>query len=133
VGAFANLSAYHASKWALEAMNESLSLEVAPMGIAVTLVEPGGYGTDWAGASARWSARMPAYDGVREAAAQRRGGQAPGDPAAAAQALLEVVDAERPPLRVLFGAQAPQIVSGIYERRLETWREWADTAKRAQG
>ncbi len=133
IGAFANLGAYHASKWALEGITESLAAEVAPMGVKVTLVEPGGFGTDWAGASSRRSAPMAEYDPVREAAAGRRGGQAPGDPRAAAMALLEVVDAEEPPLRVLFGAQAPTIVTGIYQRRLQTWEDWDHTTQRAQG
>ena len=133
VGAFANLGAYHASKWALEAISESLAIEVEPLGIHVTLVEPGGFDTDWAGSSARTSPHSTTYDFVREAAARRRGGQAPGSPAAAAAALLEIVDSEHPPLRALFGAQAQQIVTGIYERRLDTWREGAALARRAQG
>jgi NAD(P)-dependent dehydrogenase (short-subunit alcohol dehydrogenase family) len=133
IGAFANLGAYHASKWALEAISESLALEVQPLGIRVTLVEPAGYGTDWAGPSARHSQPRPEYDFVREAAARRRGGQAPGDPAAAARALLEVVDSDDPPLRVLFGAAAEQIVTGVYEKRLAGWREWSELAQRAHG
>jgi len=133
VGAFANLGAYHASKWALEAISESLALEVAEFGVHVTLVEPAGYGTDWAGASARHSAPRPEYEFVREAAARRRGAAAAGDPAAAARALLEVVDAPEPPLRVLFGAAAEGIVTGIYEKRLAEWRAWSELAARAQG
>ncbi|MFC8799047.1 SDR family NAD(P)-dependent oxidoreductase [Promicromonospora sp. NPDC057138] len=133
VGAFANLGAYHASKWALEAVSESLAIEVEPLGIRVTLVEPGGFDTDWAGPSARTSAPSATYDFVREAAARRRGGQAPGSPAAAAEALLEIVDSEHPPLRALFGAQAQQIVTGIYERRLKTWQDGADLARRSHG
>jgi NAD(P)-dependent dehydrogenase (short-subunit alcohol dehydrogenase family) len=133
IGAFANLGAYHASKWALEAISESLAAEVGELGIAVTIVEPGGFATDWAGSSARHAEPMPEYAFVREAAARRRGGHSPGDPAAAAQALLEIVDADQPPLRVLFGAQAPQLVEGIYARRLQTWKDWEPTAKRAHG
>lgn len=133
LGAFANLGAYHASKWALEALSESLAVEVARFGIHVTIVEPGGYDTDWAGSSARRSAQLAAYDPMREEAAARRGAQAPGDPSAAAQALLEVVDTAEPPLRVLFGAQAPGIVRGIYERRLAGWDTWAKLAVRAHG
>ncbi|HEU5157453.1 MAG TPA: oxidoreductase [Streptosporangiaceae bacterium] len=132
VGAFTNLGAYHASKWALEGISESLALEVAAFGIKVTLVEPGGFATDWAGTSARRSPALPDYDGVREAAAARRGAQPPGHPDAAARALLEVVDAEEPPLRVLFGAAAPQIVTGIYERRLAEWKQWERLAYNAQ-
>jgi NAD(P)-dependent dehydrogenase (short-subunit alcohol dehydrogenase family) len=133
VGAFANLGAYHASKWGLEALSESLALEVARFGIRVTLVEPGGFDTDWAGSSARRSRPLGAYDPMREEAAARRGAQAPGTPAAAAQALLEVVDATEPPLRVLFGTQAPTIVRGIYERRLAEWQAWEHVAAVAQG
>jgi NAD(P)-dependent dehydrogenase (short-subunit alcohol dehydrogenase family) len=133
IGAFANLGAYHASKWALEAMSESLAAEVASYGVHVTLVEPGGYDTDWAGPSARRSVPHGAYDPMREQAASRRSAQAPGDPAAAARALLEVVDSPTPPLRVLFGAQAPGIVRGIYERRLAEWDAWTDLSVAAQG
>ncbi|MDP4500556.1 SDR family NAD(P)-dependent oxidoreductase [Nonomuraea turcica] len=133
VGAFTNLGAYHASKWALEGISESLALEVAAFGIKVTLVEPGGFATDWAGASARRSPALPEYDGVREAAAARRSVQPPGDPGAAARTLLEVVDSDEPPLRVLFGAQAPGIVTGIYQRRLAEWKKWELLAHEAQG
>ena len=73
----------------------------------VTLIEPGGFDTDWAGPSAKHAARLPAYDEVRaavEAKAQQALGQLPGDPEASAAALLKVVDAEEPPLRVFFGA-----------------------------
>jgi hypothetical protein len=57
----------------------------------------------------------------------------PGDPEAAARTLLEVVDSDEPPLRVLFGAQAPGIVTGIYQRRLAEWKEWEPLAHEAQG
>jgi NAD(P)-dependent dehydrogenase (short-subunit alcohol dehydrogenase family) len=131
IGAFANLGAYHASKWALEALSESLATEVARFGIHVTIVEPGGYDTDWSGSSARRSTPFAAYDPMREEAAARRSAQAPGDPRAAAQVLLEVVDAAEPPLRVLFGAHAPGIVRGIYQRRLAEWNAWDDLTQRA--
>jgi NAD(P)-dependent dehydrogenase (short-subunit alcohol dehydrogenase family) len=133
VGAFANLGAYHASKWALEAISESLAIEVEPLGIHVTLVEPGGFDTDWAGPSARTSEHSATYEFVREAAARRRGAQAPGSPEAAADALLRIVDSEHPPLRALFGAQALPIVTAIYERRLRTWQDGAELARLAHG
>ncbi len=137
VMAVPNLGAYHASKWALEALSESLAAEVARFGVHVTLVEAGGYDTDWAGSSARRSAPLPAYDAMRGEMAGRRGASVPGDPSAAAQALLEVVDAEQPPLRVLFGAlfgvPVPEIARGVYERRLKEWAAWEDLAARAYG
>ena len=133
VGAFANLGAYHASKWALEAMSESLAGEAARFGVRVTIVEPGGYDTDWAGASARHSTHLDAYEPMRQEAASRRGAQTPGDPTAAAHALLTVVDSDQPPLRVLFGEQAPGIVRRIYERRLDEWQRWESLSMAAQG
>jgi NAD(P)-dependent dehydrogenase (short-subunit alcohol dehydrogenase family) len=137
VMAVPNMGAYHASKWALEALSESLAAEVARFGVHVTLVEPGGYDTDWAGSSSRHSNPLPPYDTMREEMAARRSASVPGDPAAAARALLDVVDAEQPPLRVLFGAlfgvPVPEIVRGIYDRRLEEWAAWEDLAVRAYG
>lgn len=62
VMAFPNLGGYHASKWAVEGLTESLVQEVSKFGIKVTLVEPGGYETDWAGASAVHAAPLPQYD-----------------------------------------------------------------------
>lgn len=124
IGAFANLGAYNASKWALEALSESLAIEVAPFGIHVTIVEPGGYETDWAGTSSRHSQPLPQYDFIREAAAARRGGQTAGSPAAAANALLELVDTDAPPLRVIFGGQAAGIARAILERRIAEWMQW---------
>jgi NAD(P)-dependent dehydrogenase (short-subunit alcohol dehydrogenase family) len=83
ISAFLNTGAYHASKWALEGLSQSLAQEVAGFGIKVTLIEPSGYATDWAGSSARHAAPLPAYDGVREQAAQARSRRfTPGDPAA---------------------------------------------------
>jgi NAD(P)-dependent dehydrogenase (short-subunit alcohol dehydrogenase family) len=132
-----NMGAYHASKWALEALSESLAAEVARFGVHVTLVEPGGYDTDWAGSSARHSDPLPAYDTMREQMAARRSTSVPGDPAAAARTLLDIVDAEQPPLRVLFGAlfgvPTPEVVRGVYERRLKDWTAWEDLAVRAYG
>jgi NAD(P)-dependent dehydrogenase (short-subunit alcohol dehydrogenase family) len=132
-----NLGAYHASKWALEALSESLAGEVARFGVHVTLVEPGGYDTDWAGSSSRHSHPLAPYDTTREEAAARRSATVSGDPAAAAQALLDIVDADQPPLRVLFGTlfgvPVPEVVRGIYDRRLKEWEAWEDLAIRAYG
>src|SRR6201999_2466521 len=72
ITAFPNIGAYHASKWALEGFSPALAQEVAGFGIHVTLVEPGGVATDWAGPSAKVSKRMEAYEPVRAAMAERR-------------------------------------------------------------
>ena len=105
ISAFPNIGIYNASKWALEAFSQSLAAEVADFGIKVTLIEPGGYSTDWGGASAKHAQPNPAYDAYREKAAEQRG---PGSPRPATRwparaAVLQVVDAEKPPLRVFFG------------------------------
>jgi NAD(P)-dependent dehydrogenase (short-subunit alcohol dehydrogenase family) len=133
VTAFPGIGMYHASKWALEAFSQSLSLEVADLGINVTLVEPQGYTTDWGGPSAIQAEQMAAYDGVRERNAKRRGSIVPGDPEASGPAILKLVDAEKPPLRCFFGATAFGMVRPDYESRIASWEEWDWLAKEAHG
>ena len=133
ISAFPNVGMYHASKWGLEGFSQALAIEVAPFGISVTLVEPGGFSTDWGGSSARHATALPAYEQVREAGRQRRGTQTPGDPKASAEAILKVVDAEKPPLRVFFGTAPLGIATADYESRLATWREWQPVSELAQG
>ncbi|WP_433728050.1 SDR family NAD(P)-dependent oxidoreductase [Nocardia sp. CA-129566] len=125
-------SAYHASKWALEGLSESLAQEVAGFGIKVTLVEPGSYATDGAAGGVHAEAD-PAYAGLREAFAAYAQTLDLGDPAAAGRALVEIVDSANPPLRVFFGSQGNQIVSQVYNDRLETWANWQDLATKAHG
>jgi NAD(P)-dependent dehydrogenase (short-subunit alcohol dehydrogenase family) len=135
ISAFMNTGAYHASKWGLEGLSQSLAQEVAGFGIKVTLIEPGGYATDWAGSSARHATPMPAYDGVREQAARQRAGRipAPGDPAATRDAVLRLVDAPNPPLRLFLGEMPLSVATTDYASRLATWREWQPVAAAAQG
>jgi NAD(P)-dependent dehydrogenase (short-subunit alcohol dehydrogenase family) len=135
ISAFAGIGMYHASKWALEGLSQALAQEVQPFGIHVTLIEPGGFSTDWGGASARRSDALEAYRDVREASQQRRARAATsaGDPAASAEAVMRIVDAEEPPLRVFFGSAPLAIAEQDYERRLATWREWQPVAELAQG
>jgi NAD(P)-dependent dehydrogenase (short-subunit alcohol dehydrogenase family) len=135
VSAFPNIGIYNASKWALEAFTQSLAAEVADFGIKVTLIEPGAYSTDWSGASAKHAAPNPAYDAYREKAAEQRKARAgnPGDPAATREAVLKVVDAENPPLRIFFGDGPLAIATRDYESRLATWREWEPVSVAAHG
>jgi NAD(P)-dependent dehydrogenase (short-subunit alcohol dehydrogenase family) len=133
IGAFPTLGGYHASKWALEGLTESLAQEVAGFGIKVTLVEPGGFSTDWAGSSAVHADPNPAYQPMRDAMAARSSGSQPGDPAATGAALLQIVDADNPPLRVLFGSQPTELVKHIYAQRLQTWADWEHVSHAAQG
>jgi NAD(P)-dependent dehydrogenase (short-subunit alcohol dehydrogenase family) len=135
ISAFVNIGMYHASKWALEGISQSLALEVAEFGIKVTIIEPGGYATDWGGSSARHTAPLPAYDGTREAGARARASRqsTPGDPYATRQAVLQIVDAEKPPLRVFFGDGPLAIATADYESRLAIWREWEPLSIAAHG
>ena len=133
VVAFPSLGGYHASKWALEGFSEALAQEVAGFGIAVTVVEPGGYATDWGGASAAHSDPIAVYDGVRKALGEQMSGMEIGDPAAVGGALLQVVDAEQPPLRIIFGGSPLPLVQHVYGERLKTWEDWAAVSQAAQG
>ena len=135
ISAFPLVGAYHASKWALEGFSQTLAQEVADFGIHVTLIEPGGFSTDWSGPSAKHSEQLPAYDEVRERImAQRAERNAePGDPTSSAAAVLRVVDAEEPPLRVFFGRAPLGIARADYESRLQTWEQWNDVSVLAQG
>jgi NAD(P)-dependent dehydrogenase (short-subunit alcohol dehydrogenase family) len=134
VTAFAGIGMYHASKWALEAFSQSLSLEVADLGIHVTSVEPQGYSTDWGGPSAIHADPIDAYDPIREVRQKRRTSiKSPGDPEATGPAILKLVDAERPPLRCFFGADAFDMVRPDYESRLASWEEWDWLAQEAHG
>ena len=135
ISAFPNVGAYHASKWALEGFSQALAQEVADFGIHVTLIEPGGFSTDWSGPSAKKSTEIAAYDPIRDKAAKLRSSRqsTPGDPTATRSALLKVVDAEKPPLRVFSGDAPLQIATKDYESRLDTWREWQPVAVEAHG
>ena len=101
----------------------------------MTLIEPGGFSTDWAGPSARHSDLHPAYAEIHEQVQEARTARVgtPGDPTASAAAVLKVVDAENPPLRIFFGAAPLGIAEQDYESRLATWREWQPVSVEAQG
>jgi NAD(P)-dependent dehydrogenase (short-subunit alcohol dehydrogenase family) len=135
VQAFPTIGLYHASKWALEGFSQSLAQEVAGLGIRVTIVEPTGYSTDWSGPSAVQADHIAAYDPVREAL-QARFAAVPnrrGDPQATGPAILELVDAEQPPLRVFFGDGPLGVIREEYARRIATWEQWAEFSVRAHG
>jgi NAD(P)-dependent dehydrogenase (short-subunit alcohol dehydrogenase family) len=135
ISAFPNIGIYNASKWALEGFSQALAQEVADFGVKVTLIEPGGFDTDWGGASARHATPNPAYDEFRVKAAEQRKARvsSPGDPNASAAAVLAVVDADEPPLRVFFGTAPIRIAKADYDSRLAIWEEWQHVAELAQG
>ncbi|MCH5676988.1 SDR family NAD(P)-dependent oxidoreductase [Streptomyces gilvus] len=131
LAAFPTLGLYNASKWALEGMSEALAQEVGPLGIRVTIVEPGPYGTDWSGTSAVHTHPLPAYGPVREARRAGAAARAPQDPRATAGVILELVDTDEPPLRLFLGTYPYPVVEAAYRQRLETWNTWRPLAARA--
>ena len=135
ISAFPLVGAYHASKWALEGLSQSLSQEVAGFGIHITLIEPGGFSTDWAGSSAKHSKELPAYEDFRKSVMEQRSSRngEPGHPEATRGPILEIVDAEEPPLRVFFGRSPIGIAKADYAKRIATWEQWQPVSERAQG
>ena len=133
VNAFPTVGLYHASKWALEGFSQSLAAEVAPFGIKVTLIEPGGFATDWGGASAQRAQPLSVYDDARAKIAAVRSRNVPGDPDATGPAILKVVDAPEPPLRIFFGSSGLPMTRAEYARRIEMWEKWNGVSLEAQG
>jgi len=134
VNAFPTVGLYHASKWALEGFSQSLAAEVRGFGIKVTIVEPTGFSTDWAGPSSVRADELPAYDEVRAARAESMKARGPrGVPEATGPAILKVVDAEDPPLRIFFGRGTLEMIRAEYASRLAVWEQWDDVAREAHG
>ena len=125
---------YCASKWAFEALHESLAHEVQPFGIKVTLIEPGAYATEFGSpASLRMAPGMDAYAELRQRMFGRLKGGERGEPAATAAAVLQVVDAPHPPLRFILGSTGLPMVRAAYADRLATWEAWEALSNAAQG
>lgn len=124
------ISFYHGSKFALEGISESLAKEVRSLGIYVTAVEPGGFRTDWAGRSMVRSDRHIAdYDAVFDPLRERRknfSGHQPGDPYKAGEAILKLVASDDPPMHLLLGRDAMNMVReklGLLKSEFDAWEQ----------
>ena len=120
-------AAYSAAKWAIEGFSEVLAQEMTLVGVKVTIVEPGGFRTDFAGASTKLEAGRPEYDAVVGRAARMQAqydGRQPGDPKRAAQVLLQLAAMDAPPLRLPLGSDAIAAISGSDQRRLAELERW---------
>ena len=120
---------YAAAKFGVEGFSESLSKEVGPLGVKVTIIEPGGFRTDFAGASTEMRAGRAEYDATVGAAArfQREyDGKQPGDPARAAAVLLQIASMSEPPLRLLLGSDAFTAAEQNALQKLESDRKSKD-------
>jgi NAD(P)-dependent dehydrogenase (short-subunit alcohol dehydrogenase family) len=123
------LSAYQSAKWAVGGFSEVLAKEVGPLGIKVTVVEPGGMRTDWAGSSMRVGAVGPAYQKTVGAMIEARSANAGimrGDPARVAHAILRIASEKRPPLRLLLGSDAVFLASLFSAERAKEDAAWKE-------
>lgn len=132
IGAMPLIGFYSATKWAVEALHEALEQEVKAFGVKVTIVEPGAYATDF-GISARVSDVLEPYASFRKQFVERLSNQDGGDPNATAEAILKLVDADNPPLRLALGSQVVPRARALYADRIATWEAWKDVSDAAQG
>jgi len=123
---------YSATKAAVEALHETMAHEVKAFGIKVTLIEPGAYATDF-GRSAVRAEGMDAYNDFRQQILASLATMERGDPHATAEAILKIVDAETPPLRLNLGSGNLPMARATYAERLATWEEWEAVSNAAQG
>ncbi|AWM04462.1 SDR family NAD(P)-dependent oxidoreductase [Bradyrhizobium amphicarpaeae] len=120
-------AAYSAAKWGIEGFSESLAREMALIGVHVTIVEPGGFRTGFAQTAHATGEGRTEYDAVVGAAVRMQrdyDGRQPGDPAKAAAVLLEIVEMDRPPLRIALGSDAVNAISTTDRKRLEELESW---------
>ncbi|MBO9203698.1 MULTISPECIES: SDR family NAD(P)-dependent oxidoreductase [Niastella] len=124
---------YCSSKWAFEAIHESLSAEIKDFGIKVTIIEPGAYATEFGSPeSLKFAAGMEIYSDFKTQFFGRLTDMERGDPNATPQALFKVVDSENPPLRFNLGSQNLPWVRAAYEERLALWEKWDAVSNSAQ-
>jgi NAD(P)-dependent dehydrogenase (short-subunit alcohol dehydrogenase family) len=121
--------AYAAAKWGVEGFSETLAKEVGPLGIKVTVIEPGGFRTDFAGASTTMFVGRPEYAATVGAVVAFQtdfNGKQPGNPALAAQVLIEIAAMDKPPFRLPLGSDAYAYSEQSEVARLEELRKWRD-------
>ena len=123
------LSGYHAAKFAVEGLSEALAQEIKPLGLKLTIVEPGGFRTDWAGTSMAFAKPMQAYTqvvGAFRGYMEQHSGHESGDPRKAGDALLKLVEMEQPPLRLPLGKDAILFLGRSYQTNSDELQRWAD-------
>lgn len=127
------LGLYNASKFAVEGLTETLATEVADFGINVSMVEPNGFTTDWAGASAIQTIQTETYAPLKKAFFESSTPDLWGNPEATVNAVIKLVDSPNPPLRLLLGKVAYPAVKETYEKRLASFEEWKQISDAAHG
>ncbi|MFL6582434.1 MAG: oxidoreductase [Burkholderiales bacterium] len=126
---------YNATKFAVEGLSEALAKEVEPLGLRVTVIEPGPFRTDWAGRSLKKPrVAIAAYEataGARRAQISGYSGKQPGDPARAAQAIMRVVESPAPPMNLVLGKEGLKRVREKMDKFSNTLRTWEATTTAA--
>lgn len=121
--------AYAAAKWGVEGFSEVLAKEIGPFGVKVTIIEPGGFRTDFAGSSTTIREGRPEYDSTVGTVARFQrdyNGVQPGDPVRAAAVIIHVASLDEPPLRLLLGSDAVHSVELADLARIEADKKWRD-------
>ncbi|HEX3781467.1 MAG TPA: oxidoreductase [Pseudonocardiaceae bacterium] len=134
VGGTPGIAAYQTAKFGVEGFSEVLNNEVKPLGIKVTIIEPGAFRTDWQGSSMRFAPVGPDYEQTVGAMNRYRAstdGSQPGDPARAARIILDLVELAEPPLRLLLGAGAVEAAATSARARAEEAERWAEVSRSA--
>jgi NAD(P)-dependent dehydrogenase (short-subunit alcohol dehydrogenase family) len=134
VGGTPGMGGYQTAKFAVEGFSEVLNAEVRPLGIKVTIVEPGGFRTDWGGSSMGTSPVGADYDETVGAMNRFRESTVStwrGDPKRAAHILLDIVDLDDPPLRLLLGAGAVSSADESSRQRTAEAERWAEVSRSA--
>ncbi|MEU6750334.1 oxidoreductase, partial [Spirillospora sp. NPDC046719] len=130
LAAFGATGYYHATKFAVEGLSESLAAEVGPLGIHVTIVEPGAFRTNWSGPSMKQSSvsidDYAGTAGARRTSTLATYGSQPGDPVRAARAIIGAVEADEPPLRLLLGRVAFDVANARLDRLRTEFENWRD-------
>ncbi|MFD0898875.1 SDR family NAD(P)-dependent oxidoreductase [Actinomadura sediminis] len=132
-GGVASVGFYAASKSALDSLGQALAMELAPFGIKVTIVQPGGYGTDLFTRGSTQAAPMPEYEALRGRLAEMWADEVLPDPRTAAPVVMELVDLDEPPLRLIVGSASYDMVRQMNDARTEEYRAWEHLSRRAPG
>jgi NAD(P)-dependent dehydrogenase (short-subunit alcohol dehydrogenase family) len=134
LAAFPIIGSYCATKWAVEALHESLAQEVKAFGINVTLIEPGAYATEFGSPqSLKFAQELDAYTALRQRVFGNLSTMNRGDPQATAEAILKIVDTQDPPLRLILGNDGLPTMRAVYADRIATWEAWETVSNAAQG
>jgi NAD(P)-dependent dehydrogenase (short-subunit alcohol dehydrogenase family) len=131
VGGTPGLGAYQTAKFGVEGFSEALASEAAPFGVKVVIVEPGAFRTDWQGSSMEIHSVGPDYEetvGVLNRYRRDNDGTQPGDPARAAEVIIDVVGTDDPPRRLLLGGDALALARQAAEARAAETEKWAEVS-----